>query len=221
NLLKSDNQEQTAERKEIQQGKLLTNPIPEVKKEEVINVFNLNETHQEQVIQTVPPTNKPPGGKSDIEKFIGENLINKIGIAITVIGVAIGAKYSIENDLISPLTRIILGYLAGLGLLGFGIKLKEKYESYSAVLVSGAMAILYFITFAAYSFYGLFPQGLAFGLMLLFTTFGVVAALNYDKQIIAHIGLVGAYAVPFLLSNDSGKATVLFGYMAIINIGIM
>lgn len=171
--------------------------------------------------QNVPPRIKEPQGKSNWEKFIGENLINKIGIAITVFGVAIGAKYSIENDLISPMTRIILGYLAGLGLLGFGIKLKPKYENYSAVLVSGALAILYFITFAAYSFYGLFPQGLAFGLMLLFTTFGVVAALNYDKQIIAHIGLVGAYAVPFLLSNDSGKATVLFGYMAIINIGIM
>ncbi len=159
--------------------------------------------------------------KSSIEKFIGENLINKVGIAILVIGIIIGAKYSIENNLISPLTRIILGYLAGLGLLGFGIKLKSKYENYSAVLVSGALATLYFITFSAYNFYDLLPQLLAFGLMLLFTIFGVVAALNYDKQIIAHFGLVGAYAVPFLLSNDSGNTTVLFSYIAIINTGIL
>ena len=136
--------------------------------------------------------NRKPKRKSDWEKFIGENLINKIGIVITVLGVAIGAKYSIENNLISPLTRIILGYLTGLGLLGFGIKLKAKYENYSAVLVSGALAIMYFITFAAYSFYDLFPQIMAFALMLLFTVFGVVAALNYNKQIVAHIGLVGA-----------------------------
>ncbi|WP_400072708.1 DUF2339 domain-containing protein [Zobellia russellii] len=169
----------------------------------------------------VPKKIKKPKGKSNLEKFIGENLINKIGIAITVIGVAIGAKYSIENELISPLTRIILGYLAGLGLIGFGIKLKAKYENYSAVLVSGALAILYFITFAAYSFYGLFPQLMAFALMLIFTIFGVVAALNYNKQVIAHIGLVGAYAVPFLLSNDSGSAATLFAYMACINIGIL
>jgi len=171
--------------------------------------------------QTVAPKVRKSKRKSNLEKFIGENLINKIGIAITVIGVAIGAQYAIENNLISPLTRIILGYLAGLGLLGFGIKLKAKYENYSAVLVSGALAILYFITFAANSFYGLFPQLMAFALMLVFTVFGVVAALNYNKQVIAHIGLVGAYAVPFLLSNDSGNATVLFGYMAIINVGIL
>lgn len=168
-------------------------------------------------LKTEPTVKK----KSNIEKFIGENLINKIGIIITVIGVAIGAKYSMENELISPLTRIVLGYLAGVGLLGFGIKLKKKYTNYSAVLVSGAIAILYFITFSAYSFYGLFPQLVAFALMVVFTIFAVIAALNYNQQIIAHIGLVGAYAVPFLLSNGSGNVAILFSYIAIINIGIL
>lgn len=169
----------------------------------------------------LPRVKNTPKLKLDIEKFIGENLINKIGIVITVIGVAIGAKYTIEHDLISPLTRIILGYLAGAGLLGFGIKLKVKYENYSAVLVSGAMAILYFITFAAYSFYALFPQLLAFAIMVVFTVFTVVAALNYNRQVIALIGLVGAYAIPFLLSEGSGEVRVLFSYMGIINIGIL
>lgn len=49
--------------------------------------------------------------KTDLERFIGENLINKIGIAVTVIGVGIGAKYAIDHQLISPITRIIMGYL--------------------------------------------------------------------------------------------------------------
>ncbi len=162
-----------------------------------------------------------PIEKSNIEKFIGENLINKIGIAITVIGVAIGAKYSIEHQLISPLTRIILGYLIGLGLLGFAIKLKKNYENYSAVLISGAIAIMYFITYSAYSFYDLIPQAFTFVLMVIFTAFTVVAAINYNKQVIAHIGLVGAYAVPFLLSEGSSKVAVFFSYITIINIGIL
>ena len=176
---------------------------------------------KEEPIPTLEKKQIFPKRKSNLEKFIGENLINKIGILITVIGVVIGAKYSIENNLISPLTRIILGYLVGLGLIGFGFKLKAKYENYSAVLVSGALAILYFITFAAYDLYGLFPQLMAFGIMLLCTVFGVVSALSYNKQVIAHIGLVGAYAVPFLLSNDSGNFTGLFSYIALINIGLL
>ncbi len=158
---------------------------------------------------------------SNLEKYIGENLINKIGILIIIIGVGIGAKYAIDNQLISPLTRIILGYLVGAGLLVFAIRLKEKYENFSAVLLSGAMAIMYFITYLAYILYELIPQPLTFGLMVFFTAFTVPAALRYDKAVIAHIGLVGAYAVPFLLGGSPGQAAVLFSYIAIINIGIL
>lgn len=175
-----------------------------------------------------PQEHKSDSGRSDsikvktnLEKLIGENLISKIGIIILILGVAIGSKYAIDHDLISPLTRIIMGYLVGLGLLGFAIRLKKKYDNFSAVLLSGAMAILYFITFAAYNFFSLIPETLTFALMVLFTIFTVVAALNYNKEVIAHIGLVGAYAVPFLLSDGSGKVLVLFAYMAIINIGIL
>lgn len=224
--LKKSGAEQAPLAEKVQEKPTENIPTPEtIEKETIIKEVQKDTVEQIETpvspVKKVEPKVRKPKGKSNLEKFIGENLINKIGIAILVIGVGIGAKYSIENDLISPLTRIILGYLTGLGLIGFGIKLKEKYESYSAVLVSGALAILYFITFAAYDFYDLFPQLMAFGLMLIFTVFGVVAALNYNKQVIAHIGLVGAYAVPFLLSNDSGNATVLFSYIAIINLGIL
>ena len=74
-----------------------------------------------------------------------------------------------------------------MGLLAVGIKLKVNYKSYSAVLVSGAMTIMYFITFAGYSFYELLPVSLAFGLMVLFTFFTVLAPLSYDMPVIALI----------------------------------
>jgi uncharacterized membrane protein len=173
----------------------------------------------------IPVTSKPkfkkPKLKTDLEKFIGENLINKIGIIIIVIGVIIGTKYAIDHQLISPLTRIIIGYFVGLGFLGVAIRLKKNYENFSAVLLSGSMAIMYFITYAAYAFYELFPQEIAFVVMVLFTVFTVIAAINYNKQVIAQIGLVGAYGVPFLLSEDTGRVAILFSYMAIINAGIL
>jgi hypothetical protein len=162
-----------------------------------------------------------PEIKDSIEKFIGQNLLSLIGILILILGVAIGAKYAIDNNLISPLMRIVFGYVFGFGLLGFAFKLKEKYLNFSAVLLSGAMAIMYFITFFAYNLYELFSQSTAFVLMLIFTVFTVAAAINYSRQVIAHIGLVGAYAIPFLLSNDSGNYAFLFTYIAIINAGIL
>ncbi|MFA9290723.1 MAG: DUF2339 domain-containing protein, partial [Solirubrobacteraceae bacterium] len=137
--------------------------------------------------------------KNDIEKFIGENLLNIIGFLIRIFGVVFGTKYSIENNLLSPLTRIILGFLFSISLLFVGIKLKEKYKNYRAVLVSGSIASMYFITYAAYNFYSLIPFLIVFLLLLSFTIFITIAALNYNIEIIAIIGLVGSYAVPFLV----------------------
>ncbi len=166
------------------------------------------------------PSSTPPQ-KTDMERYIGENLISKIGILVLIIGAGIGVKYSIDRDLISPLVRILLGYFLGLGLLVIGIRLRPKYENFSAVLVSGAMAIFYFMTFAAYSFYDMLSPLIAFVLMVLFTIGAVGAALNYNRQFMAHIGLVGAYAVPILLSEGQDRVGVLFTYMAIINAGIL
>ena len=164
---------------------------------------------------------KKPRTPSELEKFIGENLINKIGIAILIIGVVIGVKYSIDNNLISPVTRITLGYLAGALLLFFGTKLKKKYLNFSAVLVGGALASFYFVTYSAYSFYDLFPQAMAFGFMVILTVFSVFSAIKYDKPIIAYLGLVGAYAIPFLLSDGSGRVWILLTYIALVNTGVL
>lgn len=193
--------------------------------------LELNQKQQvrEEILRPAAQVHRPvaiakpakPRQKTSFERFLGENLINKIGILILVFGVGIGAKYAIDKEIIGPTIRIILGYILGLGLLGLAIKLKNKYTGFSAVLLSGAMAIMYFITFAAHNFYSMMPQGLTFGFLLLFTAFTVFASINYKKQIIAHIGLVGAYAIPFLLSNNSGNTLFLFTYMCIVNIGIL
>lgn len=166
-------------------------------------------------------SNYAENARADLEKFIGENLISKIGIVVLVLGVGIGAKYAIDNNLISPLARIVVAYVFGFGLVGLAIKLKPKYHNFSAVLISGGMAITYFVTYFAYSAYGLMSQLSAFAVMAMFTVFTVAAALVYSRQVIAHVGLVGAYAVPFLLSSDSGNYFALFTYMGIINIGIL
>ncbi len=168
-----------------------------------------------------PEVSFTPQKKTDWERFIGENLFNKIGIGILIIGVFIGVKYSIDHNLISAVMRIVLGYLMGVGLFVTGALLYGKYKSFSAILVSGAMTIFYFVTYIAYTVFGFFPQSVAFVLMFIFTVFTVAASLRYNQVAIALIGLVGSYAVPFLLSDNSGRVGVLFAYTAIINIGVL
>lgn len=190
-------------------------PVIEEKKPEIIEAPSFAETP----VSPGKPSRKKE--KTPLEEFIGTNLLNKIGIVILVVGISFGVKYAIDHDMLSPLTRIILGYLAGGILIGIAMKLKQKYHSFSAVLLSGGMASLYFITYAAYDFYQLIPQLAAFAIMVLFTAFTVFAALQYNLQVVAVIGLVGAYGVPFLLSDGSGRVAILFSYVTILNTGIL
>ncbi|MBK7707081.1 MAG: DUF2339 domain-containing protein [Acidobacteria bacterium] len=141
------------------------------------------------LFQTVPDP-ETRSDSSNLEKFIGENLIAMVGAVITVIGVAIGAKYAIDKGWITPVMRIVFGYLIGIGLLIPAFRLREKMSRFSAVTLSGSMAIFYFVTYAAYSFYDLIPQPFAFALMVLFTAFTVFAAIRYERVVIAHIGMV-------------------------------
>ncbi len=201
------------------------------KKEQQESEEQAKNTYQKQTAEESQNTKKEyynyhrmpskPIAKRNMEKFIGENLISKIGVLILILGIAFGTKYSIDNNLLSPLARIISGYISGLTLGIFSFILRKKYKSLSAVLISGSMAVSYFVTFSAYRFYDLIPQELAFGLMTLFTIFTVIAALSYNMQVIAHIGMIASYAIPFLLSDGSGRIGIMLSYMSIINIGLL
>ena len=157
----------------------------------------------------------------DLEKFIGENLISKIGIAILVLAIAFFVKYAIDNDWIGPVGRVGVGLLFGGLLVGLAHRLRSQYKAFSSVLVGGGLAIFYFTIALAYHQYQLFNQTTAFVIMLVVTGFSVLLSLLYDRQELAIISLVGGFVTPFLVSNGSGNYQVLFTYLLILNTGLL
>jgi uncharacterized membrane protein len=158
---------------------------------------------------------------SSLENLIGLRFIHLIGIVVLVIGLSLGVKYAIDINLISEGMRLLLAYLAGGLLLFFSFRLRSAFPAFSAILFSGAMASVYFTTYAAFVYYTLLSFPLTFVLMVLFTFYTVFEAIRYDRQEIAILGLVGAYGIPFLISPNRGNPELLFLYMAIINAGIL
>lgn len=169
-----------------------------------------------------------PGGKHadavaqpTLENFIGLRLIHLVGVVVLVIGLSIGVKYAFDRELVSEGARILLAYAAGGALLFFAWRLKQNYGGFSAILFSGAMASLYFTTYAAYTYYALLPFTAAFLVMVLFTVFTAAQAAAYNRPEIALLGLVGAYGIPFLISRNAERAELLFLYILIINLGVL
>ncbi|WP_405291350.1 DUF2339 domain-containing protein [Algibacter sp. Ld11] len=157
----------------------------------------------------------------DLEKFIGENLINKIGILILVLGISYFVKYAIDKDWINEPARVGIGILAGSLVLFIAHKLRKKYAPFSSVLVAGAIAIFYFTIAIAFHEYKLFGQEVAFAIMVVITAFSCLISLSYNRMELAILSLIGGFAVPFMISTGSGNYLVLFTYIAILDIGIL
>ncbi len=173
---------------------------------------------KEAIAKEVP---SEPSSTFNLERFIGENLSNKVGAFITVLGVGIGVKFAIDNNLIGPLTRILLGYAVALGMLVFSYRFRQVYKDLSTVLLSGAVCIAYFTTYAAYDYYHLITLPVAFMVLLAITGYTIWEAMRQDQPIIALGGMVGAYWIPTILGGQANTPVVVLSYIALINLGLL
>ena len=157
----------------------------------------------------------------DLEKFIGENLFNKIGIAILVLGIGFFVKYAIDQDWINEYGRVAIGIFCGIVLVGTAHYLRRAYHSFSSVLAGGGLAVFYFTIAFAFHQYHIINQVTAFMIMVVITIFAVLLAFLYDKLELAVIATVGGFITPFLLSTGEGNYVVLFSYLSLLNFGLL
>ncbi len=184
------------------------------------NIPESQKNGRKDIDNPINPTDSIQDEKMSLENFIGLRLMHLVGIVVLVIGISIGVKYAVDKELISETARIVMAYMAGVILYLLSDRLKKKFALFSAILFSGAMASLYFTTYAAFVYYQLFPFGVAFLVMVAITVFTAYAAINYNRQEIAILGMIGAYGIPFLISANSDKIQLFFAYILLINAGI-
>jgi hypothetical protein len=157
----------------------------------------------------------------DIEKFIGENLINKIGISILVLGIAFFVKYAIDQEWINKIGRVCIGLLCGVILVWLANRLRKNYHAFSSVLVGGSLTVFYFTIAFAFHQYHLISQGAAFGIMVVITIFAVLISILYDRIELGILATVGGFITPFLVSQGEGNWFALFSYLSILNAGLI
>lgn len=157
----------------------------------------------------------------DMEKFIGENLVSKIGIVILVLAIGYFVKFAIDNDWIGPVGRVGIGILCGAILVAVAHALRNNYKAFSSVLTGGGIAVFYFTISLGFHQFHLFSQTMAFMIMVIITCFAVILSHLYNRQEVAIIALIGGFATPFMVSTGSGNYKILFSYLIILNAGLL
>jgi uncharacterized membrane protein len=201
-----------------------------------VQVNPVTETIDEQEIEEIPE-NKPeepiqeeikisePKPTISFEQQFGARLpVWFGGIALALAGFFL-VKYSIENSLLSPAVRVILGGFLG-GALLFGADLVRRKPDFAdgiriAQSLSGAgIAVLYVSLFAASSLYQLIPNLLGFAGLGAVTATAVILSLRYGPPI-ALLGLVGGFLTPALVGSSDPSAPILFIYLYFVFSGLM
>ncbi len=174
------------------------------------------------------PSAQAPGEQAqaapglDLETVIGGRWLNRIGILALLLATAFFLKYAFDNNWIGPHGRVAAGLFAGTALLLYSQWLLRRGYRYFADGIAGLGAgVLYLSLFAAWSFYHLIPQEVAFAGMALVTAGLIALALGRDSEPLALLALVGGLVTPTLLSTGQDAQLVLFTYLATLNAGLL
>jgi uncharacterized membrane protein len=163
---------------------------------------------------------QPP--ERSLESRIGSQWFNRIGILAILIGVAWFLKFAFDNHWIGPLGRVLIGLIAGAGLIAWSERFRAKnYFAFSYSLKSVGSGILYLSLWAAFSLYHLIPGPVAFIAMIAVTAFNGFLSWVQDSELLAVYAIAGGFGAPLLVSTGENHEIALFSYMLLLNLSVL
>ena len=176
----------------------------------------------------LPPLIKretPAAPALNFEQFLGAKLFAWLGGLAMFLGIVYFVKFAFERNMIPPAVRCGLGFATGLGLVlsGMWLNRRERYRVLAQSLAATGIVALYGVTFAAHSLYQfpLFSVGFTFALMSVITAVAILLAMRMEAQVVAVLGMIGGFLTPPLCSTGQDNPLALFGYIALLDIGVL
>ncbi|HTV13289.1 MAG TPA: DUF2339 domain-containing protein [Acidobacteriaceae bacterium] len=164
---------------------------------------------------------EPRTGPS-LEKRIGSQWFNRIGILAVLIGVAWFLKLAFDNHWIGPAGRVLIGLAAGAALVAWSERFRTHgYVGFSWSLKAIGTGILYLSLWAGFSLYHLIPSSVAFAAMIAVTAFNGFLAWVQDAELLALYAIVGGLSTPALLSTGENHEVALFTYLLLLDLAVL
>ena len=139
-------------------------------------------------------------------------------------------QYGVENGLLPPSARVIAALVFGAALIAAGEIIRRRYgddedspTAYLPSVFSGAgLVTLFGGILAARQLYNLIGPEAALVAMILVALTGLVLGW-FHGPLLAAVGLIGAFAAPFVVGGTSENPNWLYGYffvIAVLGLGI-
>ncbi|MBW3570611.1 MAG: DUF2339 domain-containing protein [Gemmatimonadetes bacterium] len=139
----------------------------------------------------------PDEGSSPLA-WDGQTWLNRLGIVLLLLGVALLFRYSIDMGWLTPAVRVGFGAAVGAVLTVLGLRMDEG-RRFGSVLLGGGIAAFYLTGWAAFNLYALIGYGAAFAGMVAITAGAFVLALWRSQPALAIVGAFGGLGTPLVL----------------------
>ena len=176
------------------------------------------------ILRTPTPANRV----QDIEQLLTSNWLVWGGSVALAIGGVFLVRFSIEQGLLGPKIRVGLGLALGVLLVIAGEFLRRRplERALAAIrpsyippaLTAAGISILFTSIYATYALYDLISVGTAFLFLAGVAACAVLLSLT-QGPLIAVIGLVGGFLIPWLTSTGEHRPEVLFPYLLLLTTG--
>ncbi|MES2627115.1 MAG: DUF2339 domain-containing protein [Pseudomonadota bacterium] len=146
-------------------------------------------------------------------KMLKDNWMSWLGgICVGFAGIFL-ARYSIEQGLLGPAARIVIGLISGVGMHVGALWLHRSRGAHSALaaLAAGGSITLFAALLSALHMYQLISPLVTFVLLAIVALATMWLALLHGP-ILAALGILGAYTLPIMIggNNDSANSVLLY-----------
>ena len=180
-------------------------------------------------VSSWPKSERAVGGQPEaIEEALTSRWLDWGGSVALAAGGYFLVKFSIEQGLLGPAVRISLAAVLGIALVAAGEWLRRwpLERALAAIrpsfvppgLTAAGVSTLFTGIYAAHALYDLIPATSAF-VLLAGVSAGAVLLSLLQGPLVAVIGLVGGFLIPWLVSTGEHRPGVLFPYLFLLTAG--
>ena len=155
--------------------------------------------------------------KNNIERFVGLNVLNVIGISLLVIGSITAMRYAYFN--VSDILKSIMIFSFGAIMLVVGEYLNQKKpNAFSLGISAGGIAIMFAALAISYFYLQVLPMYLSLVICVALTMGSFTLSVRYNSQLVAVFALVGGYIPFFSILENRELMYAAMAYFAILNL---
>lgn len=158
----------------------------------------------------------------DWERWIGVRGAAAAGGTVLGLAALLLFQYTIEHDLITPPMRVALGVAVGVVALTLAEWLARRGQPFAANGLTGAGVVALYASFwAGHELYRLVAAVPAFAAMALTTAACGLLSRRRASLLVAVLGLAGGFATPLLVGSTTDSPVTLFGYILVLDAGLI